>query len=361
MKDQALDIFDYQRIYPEELLQYGAQSTVSPTTSTYVDLQRLQNTADPVAQKLMGLGKGIASFFKPETTLDYLGMALPGAKAASKVSAEALKKLSTTDTKKFFDAVTTTKQGNPLQDLEKLRPDIVKASQDSLKPYVNNEGMITLFRAYNIPDNKKILPEKGIASLTKDFGYAANLADRMKTIGISDAFGFPTGETIKRSPLVARYDIPIDRVKYDYETLLNVSNKTMSKAEKNSDLVSMINKEKEVVANLKGIKPSAIYEVPSLEKGYRAIEEGIYGPPSASLKDLRRGFAPTIIALEKFGAGKKPLNIIKEELKNIKRKPPYYLKDFFAGEQKLKDVPEITEIKKELDNLYFDYQKFIGN
>lgn len=87
MKDQALDIFDYQRIYPEELLQYGTQSTASPTTSTYVDLQRLQNTADPVAQKLMGLGKGIASFFKPETPLDYLGMALPAAKVSQGIRA----------------------------------------------------------------------------------------------------------------------------------------------------------------------------------------------------------------------------------------------------------------------------------
>lgn len=338
------------------------QSVASPLSAfDLMEIQSKQLSKDPVIANLQKFGRGVQGLLEPETPLDYLGMAVPGAKVASKFGAESLKKLSTADTKKFFDAVTTTKQGNPLQDLEKLRPDIVKASQNSLKPYVNNEGMITLFRAYNIPDNKKILPEKGIASLTKDFGYAANLADRMKAIGISDSFGFPTGETIKRSPLVARYDIPIDKVKYDYETLLNVSNKTMSKAEKNSDLVSMINKEKEVVADLKGIKPSAIYEVPSLEKGYRAIEEGIYGPPGASLKDLRRGFAPTITALEKFGAGKNPSNIIKEELKNIKRKPPYYLKDFFAGEQKLKDVPEITEIKKELDNLYFDYQKFIGN
>ena len=330
---------------------------------------------DPVLRKLQ-------QFFRiakneVNNPLNYLA----GAGAIGKVDKvkdlASLKKLSTKDTKKFFDAIETTKTGNPLKDLEKVRPDIIKASQKSLSPIADEKGFVTLFRTYNIGKEKKILPEKGIASLTKDFGYAVNLGDRMKSVSISDQFGIPTGKFIDRDPLVARYDIPIEKIKFDYDTLLNASNKKMSNAEKNSDLVRMIKEEKEVIADLKGIKPSAVYKVPSIARGYNPIEKGYFSPAGKTeLKDIKYGYEPTLVSLERFAAGKKPSQIIKEEIKEIKNKikyqkdytgnivsvknykPPSFLKDYFSGEKKLKNIPQIKDIKLELDNLYKDYLKF---
>ena len=330
---------------------------------------------DPVLRKLQ-------QFFRiakneVNNPLNYLAGAGAIGKVGKVKDLASLKKLSTKDTKKFFDAVETTKTGNPLKDLEKVRPDIIKASQESLSPIADEKGFVTLFRTYNIGKEKKILPEKGIASLTKDFGYAVNLGDRMKSVSISDQFGIPTGEFIDRNPLVARYDIPIEKIKFDYDTLLNASNKKMSNAEKNSDLVRMIKEEKEVIADLKGIKPSAVYKVPSIARGYNPIQKGYFSPAGKTeLKDIKYGYEPTLVSLERFAAGKKPSQIIKEEIKEIKNKlklkkdytgnilsvknykPPSFLNDYFSGEKKLKNIPQIRDIKLELDNLYKDYLKF---
>ena len=196
MKDQALDIFDYQRIYPEELLQYGTQSTASPTTSTYVDLQRLQNTSDPVAQKLMGLRKGIASFFKPETPLDYLGMVLPGAKIASQTG-KGIGSLFSDEAAEFL--LRAEKEIKDLSDLqqrkERLRrkaDSIVDTSKTDDLSDVQKELDIVELEEKNIDDQIFKITEKFNKKTSYKFDkfleprYIPSLAPKQGRIGKSD-------------------------------------------------------------------------------------------------------------------------------------------------------------------------------
>jgi len=73
-----INIFDYQAPTPEELLAAGPGATVEPI-SAYESLQAQQSqlSTDPVIRRLQQVGRGIGSFFTPQTPLDILlsGMA----------------------------------------------------------------------------------------------------------------------------------------------------------------------------------------------------------------------------------------------------------------------------------------------
>ena len=82
-----INIFDYQAPTPEELLAAGPGATVEPI-SAYESLQAQQSqlSSDPVIRRLQQVGRGIGSFFTPQTPLDILLSGVAPAKAAQTVS-----------------------------------------------------------------------------------------------------------------------------------------------------------------------------------------------------------------------------------------------------------------------------------
>ena len=82
-----INIFDYQAPTPEELLAAGPGATVEPI-SAYESIQEQESqlSTDPVIRRLQQVGRGIGSFFTPQTPLDILLSGVAPAKAAQTVS-----------------------------------------------------------------------------------------------------------------------------------------------------------------------------------------------------------------------------------------------------------------------------------
>ena len=82
-----INIFDYQAPTPEELLVAGPGATVEPI-SAYESIQEQESqlSTDPVIRRLQQVGRGIGSFFTPQTPLDILLSGVAPAKAAQTVS-----------------------------------------------------------------------------------------------------------------------------------------------------------------------------------------------------------------------------------------------------------------------------------
>lgn len=82
-----INIFDYQAPTPEELLAAGPGATVEPISAyESIQAQQSQLSTDPVIRRLQQAGRGIGSFFTPQTPLDILLSGVAPAKAAQTVS-----------------------------------------------------------------------------------------------------------------------------------------------------------------------------------------------------------------------------------------------------------------------------------
>ena len=205
------------------------------------------------------------------------------------------------------------------------------------------------------------MPEKGIASLTTNLGAALKIGDEMKSLTFGDPLFDPKSVTLDRPALVARYDVPIDRVKAHVPTVADAIPKNMAQAEKNYPLMRAMIKEEEVIADIGGIAPATTFAVPFKKRYY-----GDY----ADLIDLDDGYVirgrgyPRIglNAYAAFDRGQTPRDIIAETLRSERKRkqPSYSARQFFDEGKSLKEIPKIVEAKQILDDMYQEYGKLAG-
>ena len=301
--------------------------------------------------------------------LSYLDLipAAPLAKPAVKKGIKTLKKFSGPDTKKIFEGikgVTFRERGkafeNPIPDIVAKRPDLLSKSKEVLDP--ENKGIVSLYRVYNLKEGDELMPEKGIASLTTDLGAALKIGDEMKSLTFGDPLFDPKSVTLDRPALVARYDVPIDRVKAHVPTVADAIPKNMAQAEKNYPLMRAMIKEEEVIADIGGIAPATTFAVPFNKRYYGDYADLV----DLDMYSIRGRGAPRIglNAYAAFDRGQTPRDIIAETLR-VQRKLPkkfqsYYTKQFFDEGKSLKEIPVIVEAKQILDDMYQEYGKLAG-
>ena len=269
--------------------------------------------------------------------IDFLGAAAAPAKAVVKKGIEPLtkkvekpkkvKKLKPKETEQLFSGIESTKREsldapykNPIIDLVNERPELIQISKSALDP--NEDGVVSLFRVYNLKEGQELLPEKGIASLSTDVAPALAIGQKMEFIrggGFNPmSLGPETPEfTIKRPAKLIRYEVPIDRVKAHIPSLLDQVPARTANAEKNYKFMSASD-EKEVLADLSGIQPAEIFDVP-FRAGARYFKGDIpaYRP---SPYDIEKGEDPTRVLnyglFRLFEEGRTPKGLMRDIMKS---------------------------------------------
>jgi hypothetical protein len=238
-----------------------------------------------------------------------------------------VKKLKPKETEQLFSGIESTKREsldapykNPIIDLVNERPELTQLSKSALDP--NEDGVVSLFRVYNLKEGQELLPEKGIASLSTDVAPALEIGQKMEFIrggGFNPmSLGPETPEfTIKRPAKLIRYEVPIDRVKAHVPSLLDQVPARAANAEKNSKFMSA-SSEKEVLADLSGIQPAEIFDVP-FRAGARYFAGSVpaYRP---SPYDIEKGADPTRVLnyglFRLFEEGRTPKGLMRDIMKS---------------------------------------------
>ena len=238
-----------------------------------------------------------------------------------------VKKLKPKETEQLFSGIESTKREsldapykNPIIDLVNERPELTQLSKSALDP--NEDGVVSLFRVYNLKEGQELLPEKGIASLSTDVAPALAIGQKMEFIrggGFNPmSLGPETPEfTIKRPAKLIRYEVPIDRVKAHVPSLLDQVPARTANAEKNYKFMSASD-EKEVLADLSGIQPAEIFDVP-FRAGARYFKGDIpaYRP---SPYDIEKGEDPTRVLnyglFRLFEEGRTPKGLMRDIMKS---------------------------------------------
>jgi len=296
----------------------------------------------------------------------------PVTKTEGKKSA-AVKNLNRADALDVFSGIKSTKRDNlddyfnPIIGVVEKRPELQKLSKEALAPREKN-GIVSLYRVYNIADEDKLLPETGIRSLTTDLGTALDIGDQMKYMSTS-----PLGDNFReliRPAQVARYDVPIDMVKAHVPTLVEKIPERIKNTKDNENYARAGIKEGEVLADLKNIEPAEIYNVPYKSRmGAEPIEldsTNLRFPPGTPQN--RTMPVVHLKAMAAYDQGRKPFGLILDKLRDQKsamvnrkgRGVPEYMKAYFNSEKKLKDIRPVVEGKQKLDNMYSQYTKLAG-
>ena len=238
-----------------------------------------------------------------------------------------VKKLKPKETEQLFSGIESTKREsldapykNPIVDLVNERPELTQLSKSALDP--NEDGVVSLFRVYNLKEGQELLPEKGIASLSTDVAPALEIGQKMEFIrggGFNPmSLGRETPEfTIERPAKLIRYEVPIERVKAHVPSLLDQVPARAANAEKNSKFMSA-SSEKEVLADLSGIQPAEIFDVP-FRAGARYFEGSVpaYRP---SPYDIEKGADPTRVLnyglFRLFEEGRTPKGLMRDIMKS---------------------------------------------
>ena len=182
-----INIFDYQAPTPEELLAAGPGATVEPI-SAYESLQAQQSqlSSDPVIRRLQQVGRGIGSFFTPQTPLDILLSGVAPAKAAQTVSKgiQALPKdkdlvfvhNTSEDAIKSFDAmggipspsIAVTKADQPFTGFGNIQ---LIGKPEKFDPTVNPANKIYSADAYSprAPKKIRLAKDDAVEQLKKDY------------------------------------------------------------------------------------------------------------------------------------------------------------------------------------------------
>ena len=256
-------------------------------------------------------GPGIAAALKlPAALATVAGGIAKASKAKKKIT-----KLKTDETKQLFSGIESTQRksldeyNNPILDLVNKRPELKTLSQEALP---SKDGIVSLFRVYNIGEGNKLLPEAGVASLSTDITPVMKIGSNME---YKSSGGFSPMSLGKQQPLqelirpaqIVRYDVPVDRIQAHIPSLIDSLPANVRKAQKNESYISTGQKEKEVLADLSGIEPAAVFDMPyqsptTYYKGDRIIGRG---------EEL-----PNLGVFELFEQGKTPKGIMRDIMKS---------------------------------------------
>jgi hypothetical protein len=182
-----INIFDYQAPTPEELLAAGPGATVEPISAyESIQAQQSQLSSDPVIRRLQQVGRGIGSFFTPQTPLDILLSGVAPAKAAQTVSKgiQALPKdkdlvfvhNTSEDAIKSFDAmggipspsIAVTKADQPFTGFGNIQ---LIGKPEKFDPTVNPANKIYSADAYSprAPKKIRLAKDDAVEQLKKDY------------------------------------------------------------------------------------------------------------------------------------------------------------------------------------------------
>ena len=255
-------------------------------------------------------GPGIAAALKLPAALATVAGGIAKASKAKKIT-----KLKTDETKQLFSGIESTQRksldeyNNPILDLVNKRPELKKLSQEAIP---SKDGIVSLFRVYNIGEGNKLLPEAGVASLSTDITPVMKIGSNME---YKSSGGFSPMSLGKEQPLqelirpaqIVRYDVPVDRIQAHIPSLIDSLPSNVKKAQKNESYILTGQKEKEVLADLSGIEPAAVFDMPyqsptTYFKGDRTIGRG---------EEL-----PNLGVFELFEQGKTPKGIMKDIMKS---------------------------------------------
>ena len=255
--------------------------------------------------------------FKPGVSFNYnTGDNLPNAKLFfGQKENKKITKLKTDETKQLFSGIESTQRksldeyNNPILDMVNKRPELKTLSQEALP---SKDGIVSLFRVYNIGEGNKLLPEAGVASLSTDITPVMKIGSNME---YKSSGGFSPMSLGKEQPLqelirpaqIVRYDVPVDRIQAHIPSLIDSLPANVRKAQKNESYISTGQKEKEVLADLSGIEPAAVFDMPyqsptTYYKGDRIIGRG---------EEL-----PNLGVFELFEQGKTPKGIMRDIMKS---------------------------------------------